>query len=138
MNGTCSTCPRFTYYNITSQTCIMCLNNCEICFSFTSCSTCKPGFSYNQTSNTCQTDRTCLDNQVLNNGVCQCNTGFVEVNGVCGICLAGTFYNPTTKNCEKCVLGCLSCSNGASCTTCLPNYLFTSSLGYCAPICGAN
>ncbi len=138
VNGTCSTCPRSTYYNLTSQTCIMCLTNCEICFSFTSCSTCKPGFSYNQTSNTCQVNRICLDNQVLKNGVCECNTGFVEINGVCGICLAGAFYNSTTKNCDKCVPGCLSCANGNTCTTCLPNYLFNVNLGYCAPICGAN
>ncbi len=138
INGTCSTCPNLTYYNVTSQTCIMCQANCEICFNFNSCSTCKSGYYYNQTSNSCQISRVCLDNQVLTNGMCDCAPGFVEVNGVCGKCLAGEYYNASKKTCEKCVSSCLSCTDSFSCASCLPNYAFNSVIKKCLPVCSTN
>lgn len=138
VNGTCATCPNLTYYNVTSQTCIMCLANCEVCFNFNSCSACKSGYYYNQTSNTCQISRTCLDNQILTNGMCNCADGLFEVNGVCGKCLAGEYYKASTRTCEKCVISCLSCTDSVSCASCLPNYVFNAGLRRCVPLCGAN
>jgi hypothetical protein len=63
VNGSCTTCPTQTYYNSTSQTCIHCLTNCDVCFNYSSCGQCKKDYYYNQTSNLCVFNRTCTDNQ---------------------------------------------------------------------------
>lgn len=111
---------------------------CQTCFNFSSCAQCKKDYFYNTAINQCVLNITCGNNQVLENGVCKCVGGSYEIGTGCGYCQQGTFYNSNLKTCASCVTNCLACSNNTFCTTCLPNYSFNSTLGYCAPKCGQN
>jgi hypothetical protein len=69
------------------------------------------------------------------NGICQCNTNFVNINGVCTASTNGTVSNSTAPSCNvatywdsqkmrcfPCSSGCLSCTTCYECTSCQPGF----------------
>ncbi|EAR94313.2 transmembrane protein, putative (macronuclear) [Tetrahymena thermophila SB210] len=122
-----------TYYDLASQSCGSCLNNCKICNDFTSCQQCQNNQYYVQSTaqcvDQCQRNQSqvnyfgfCIECQVENCKVCQfdgqlckqCEQGWQlssdQKNCLKSECLINdySFYNPSTG---LCTINCPGTSN---------------------------
>lgn len=77
-------------------------------------------------------------NSVFTNGICQCNNGYVDLNGVCTLktvcdveCNVGTYFDSQLQKCLPCSDGCLSCKTCYDCTQCRPDYNLDAKSGLC-------
>lgn len=80
------------------------------------------------------------------NGICQCNTGYADINGKCTLrtastqviscSIAGVFLDNSLQKCFPCSDGCLACKDTYECTQCRPDYTLDTKLGLCIEICG--
>ena len=82
-------------------------------------------------------------NSIWRNGICQCNTGYAEVNGVCTLrtlatvsCNVATFFDSQLQKCLPCSDGCLSCIDCYDCTQCRPDYILDPKTALCLEVCG--
>lgn len=62
---------------------------------------------------------------------------------MCTVCQIENYYDILTKTCKTCVQNCRLCVNNTSCSDCIVNTVFNSTLGYCNSItptvtCGTN
>ncbi|KAL4460055.1 hypothetical protein ABPG73_001733 [Tetrahymena malaccensis] len=127
-----SACPCNTGYLDVGGVCQSCPSNCNQCSSQTVCTSCQSGyylfidgtckspcpttFTPNSSNQSC----VCRQNSSLQTNICPCNTGFVDLGGVCQAC---------PSNCNQ-------CSSQTACTTCQPTYyLFVD--GTCKSPCPA-
>ncbi len=82
-------------------------------------------------------------NSLFRNGICQCNTGYVDLNGACVLktdaaseCNVGTYSDNQLKKCLPCSDGCLSCRDCYDCSQCRPDYVLQTKTGLCVEVCG--
>lgn len=82
-------------------------------------------------------------NSVFTNGICQCNNGYVDVNGTCSLktqtevaCNVGTYFDTQLQKCLPCSDGCLACKTCYDCTQCRPDYTLDAKSGLCLEVCG--
>jgi hypothetical protein len=104
---------------------------------------CNPGFSVIGLECVCQGLRVgsycdrCYNKQYssFKFGICQCDAGYNEINGVCvknsinpnpqnNTCNVATYFDNQQKRCLACSDGCLSCNDCYDCTQCRPDYNF--------------
>lgn len=112
---------------------------------------CFPGFS--TTGNSCYCTGVIMGdycercaskpNSVFTNGICQCNNGYVDLNGTCTLktqtevaCNVGTYFDTQLQKCLPCSDGCLSCKTCYDCTQCRPDYTLDAKSGLCLEVCG--
>ncbi|KAL4508567.1 hypothetical protein ABPG72_003871 [Tetrahymena utriculariae] len=127
-----NTCPCNTGFIDLGGICESCPPNCNQCSSQTACRTCQLGY-YLFVDQTCKfpcpttfipnnsnQSCACRSNSTLSNLTCPCNTGFIDVGGVC----------------QTCPQYCNNCSSQTVCTTCQSGYyLFFD--GTCEQMCPA-
>lgn len=92
------------------------------------CRTCPAGKYFNFVSVSCEDAVVCGDNEVLQNGLCVCKSGYNKVNGNCILCQANSYYDSYTQEC-RCNLG-YDLINGV-CSTCPDNMYFSYSSNRC-------
>lgn len=114
--GNCyANCPDGYWNNPATRYCDTCYSICATCFgpNYNECRSCKAGYTLDPSGTRCI-----------------CETGYFQSPGstVClSNCLALTYPNTTTYNCEDCSLKCAICSgpNDNQCTACRgTNYLY--------------
>ncbi|KAL4480242.1 hypothetical protein ABPG74_020758 [Tetrahymena malaccensis] len=123
-------CPCNSSYVDISGVCKPCSSNCDQCNSQTSCTVCQQNY-YLTADMTCvatcpqtfvvnvnQTQCICDVNRTLTNNMCPCNSGFLDINGIC----------------QQCPQNCNTCSSQTICTACQTGYYLTLD-GSCTQSC---
>jgi hypothetical protein len=115
-NTDCTSCELEYFQNTTTNTCMACPLNCQICNSTLRCSSCNSGYylDYTYACDACPT------------GVLTCTMSSI------GLCQTGYFLsNVGYTHCAACSsLWCQECTNSTTCTVCIQGYL---SNGLCLP-----
>ncbi|EAR93476.2 transmembrane protein, putative (macronuclear) [Tetrahymena thermophila SB210] len=123
-------CPCNSSYVDINGDCQPCSSNCLLCTSQTSCTICQQSH-YLTSEMTCvaqcpltfvvnanQTKCICDTNRTLTNNKCVCNSGFIEIDGIC----------------QSCPQNCSTCSSQKICTVCQIGYYLTAD-GICTQSC---
>ena len=153
--GTCTCKPGSAM--LPTGTCQPCAGICLTCSSplnISACTTCRTGAFVNTTTGMCQCTAGVMDQNgncvlvcdpscstcVASHNASQC-TSCTAVNatlvdgpipgvGTC-VCPDGTFFDPTVSNCVPCPLGCSTCTNATTCTSCSTGYYPDPTSGLC-------
>ena len=96
---TCSKCPIGSFKS-GKETCQVCTPACISCLDENNCFECIAGFTLNPNTLRCDFEYVCGPNEIDQNGVCVCDTGFNRISGVCDVCPINTIYNPTFEACQ--------------------------------------
>jgi hypothetical protein len=107
--GECAgSCPDFEYELPSASRCEFCTGNCQVCDATDPqrCKICAPGFDLNPKTSSC---------------IKQCDPG--------------TYFNPANELCQRCAVGCQTCTDNSktSCGTCLPDFVHHN--GQCLKEC---
>ncbi len=130
--------------------------NCVQCVAPGACTQCADGYALTASGACVQAPESCPANSVLAGGACVCNEGFYgnPFTGACVSacpstpaltrpaeearecrCAGATWFNPVTRTCVACPLGCTSCvidpaGEGVVCTSCAEPDSLTATPGY--------
>ena len=142
------------YFMTNTGTCSKCtVTNCATCDPSGGCEECADGYSVSTTGSCnacpshcldCQGDtstcKRCADNyEVGTTGTCgltgnDCgnNCNVCGAQGICKLCLPG-YYKSTSGVCTACIANCASCTNAASCNSCMEGHGYVSVTKSCDP-----
>ena len=137
-----SPCPTGTYH--IKNSCLKCMEGCDVCENSSTCIRCRQGFFFNKNGVCDPCDRLGMfrspDNSgfgfcgicpsncavCLNETVCiSCRESFFlnVVSGECELCAGpGLFINFSSKTCQRCSSNCESCSDFYNCKICSADY----------------
>jgi proprotein convertase subtilisin/kexin type 5 len=115
--------------------CAACQSNCLNCSTATDCFNCSALYLFNVTSSTCEADCSSVANCSLchvpaSTLVCDtCMSGYTINTGtnICEIICTGATYQAANKtSCLSCLVNCLGCNDGVTCSSCSPGYVLNS------------
>ncbi|KAL4499147.1 hypothetical protein ABPG72_017049 [Tetrahymena utriculariae] len=159
-NNCVTQCPSKYFRDSTSNTCLECIENCDVCSDFKTCSKCLGGFFlfYGQCLDQCPTQYFNDKNtQQCSSCSKNCQTCFDSTSNGCFTCISGTFKNSdnnsclyetecpsgkypdlNTEKCESCFSTCTECDgkDENQCKQCIEGRLFYK--GECLKECPSN
>jgi hypothetical protein len=134
-NGVCRACSPYCAVCVDFNQCLACVNVTTL-FANQCYSACPPGYQMSSQVNSTinsyicqQCSSSCLTCRGSSPYDClSCNTGYFWLNGSSCVstCPVGLYSNSNSQSCLPCPYGCASCVSPNNCTTCINNFVLSS------------